>query len=159
MTSRERRRSGFGSIPAEAHKYELYLGLYELWCDYLRDVLRLQPTDTGTPNLRDNANCERLLKADYHGALVNVTKSKCPSYVGVRGIVVKETRNTFVVCCRDDRCRTVPKECSVFEFELAGQSRSQQPPVRWEIFGEHFGYRAADRAGRKFKGKGTIELG
>lgn len=180
MTSRERKDAAFGQIPKEAQKYELYLGLHDLWCDYIRDVLNMPRSTTAAngeqsqrsiPHLRDASVCERLLKADYHGALVRVTKSKCPSYVRLEGIVVKETRNTFIVCTRKDQCKTIPKECSVFEFQLppvrssatdgATNGTADTPtvsPLKWEVFGEHFGFRAADRAGRKFKGKGTIEF-
>jgi len=37
----------------------------------------------------------KLLKADFHGALLTVTKAKSPSLVGLTGLVLLETKNTF----------------------------------------------------------------
>ena len=34
-----------------------------------------------------------------------VAQSKCPSYVGISGIVVQETLNTLQVVCKDDKLR------------------------------------------------------
>ena len=48
----------------------------------------------------------RLAKADYHGCLLMVTRSKCPSHVGLDGIVVMETKNTFQIICKDDRTKS-----------------------------------------------------
>jgi ribonuclease P protein subunit POP4 len=38
-----------------------------------------------------------LTSADYHGALVEVVRSRCVSRVGVRGIVVRDTKSTFEI--------------------------------------------------------------
>ena len=48
---------------------------------------------------------EKLLKADFHGSCVTVQKSKCPSYIGVSGIVLQETRNMFKVITKDDQVK------------------------------------------------------
>jgi ribonuclease P protein subunit POP4 len=37
----------------------------------------------------------KLTKCDYHGSIFTVRKSKNVSLVGIAGIVVKETVNTF----------------------------------------------------------------
>lgn len=39
----------------------------------------------------------QLLKSDFHGAEIEVTKSKCFSLVGLKGIVVQETFSTFKI--------------------------------------------------------------
>ena len=38
--------------------------------------------------------------------VVAVGKSKCPGYVGITGIVVQETQNTFKLICKDNRVRS-----------------------------------------------------
>ena len=35
-----------------------------------------------------------------------VHKSKCPGYIGITGIVVQETQNTFKLICKDNRVRS-----------------------------------------------------
>lgn len=43
-----------------------------------------------------------LASADFHGAEVEVVRSRCVSRVGVRGIVVRDTKFTFEVVTRGD---------------------------------------------------------
>lgn len=45
-------------------------------------------------------------KADFHGAKVKVVRSKCPSLVGIKGIVILDTKNTFKVIGKDDILRS-----------------------------------------------------
>jgi len=40
---------------------------------------------------------KQLMNADLHAALLHVTQSCCSSLVGISGIVLQETRNTFVL--------------------------------------------------------------
>ena len=47
-----------------------------------------------------------VVKADLHGCLITVQKSKCPSYIGTQGIVLQETQNTFKLICEDDKLKS-----------------------------------------------------
>lgn len=49
----------------------------------------------------------RLAKADYHGCLLMVARSKCPPHVGLKGIVLIETKNTFQIICEDDQIKSI----------------------------------------------------
>ena len=49
-------------------------------------------------NPRNMVEFERkILKADLHGCIIKVTRSKCVSLVGREGIVLQETKNAFLV--------------------------------------------------------------
>lgn len=48
----------------------------------------------------------KLYRADFHGALVTVIQSKCPSYVGLTGIIVMETKNVFKILGQDNKCKS-----------------------------------------------------
>lgn len=67
----------------------------------------------------------------------------------------------------------VPKQNSIFMFAVPLYATATPPPgttvddmktildmphIEFELYGNHFCYRAAERAGRKFKHKETIEL-
>ena len=39
----------------------------------------------------------QLLKSDFHGAEIEVTKSKCFNLVGLKGTVIQETFSTFKI--------------------------------------------------------------
>ena len=41
----------------------------------------------------------------YH-MLHLVCRSKCRSYIGLHGIVIQETQNTFKLICKDDKIRS-----------------------------------------------------
>jgi len=45
----------------------------------------------------------KLSKADFHGAIVEVIRSNCPTYVGATGIIIQETRDTVLVCSKENK--------------------------------------------------------
>ncbi|KAK5173459.1 uncharacterized protein LTR77_002140 [Saxophila tyrrhenica] len=102
-----------------------------------------------------------LSSADYHGALVEVVRSRCASRVGLVGIVVKDTKFTFELVTRKDVLKTVPKEHTVFRFSISfegegatggsSEEASERRPLVFEIYGSQFETRAPDRANKKFR--------
>jgi ribonuclease P protein subunit POP4 len=58
-----------------------------------------------------------LARFEFIGRCAEVAKSTQSSDVSVSGMVVDETRNTFIVLARGKR-KTVVKESAVFRFEL-----------------------------------------
>lgn len=147
MSVREERASGLNIIPREARQYSIYIPLNTLWSGYMNDILSGGGSEA------------KLLKADYHGAILTVLKSSCPSFVFLTGIVIKETRHTFVICTKQDVIKTIPKRGMVFGFQVElKQAGRLDSTMKWEVYGEHFGYRAAERVGKKFKGKSTVDF-
>lgn len=144
MSAREKKARGIYKISPENQKFEMYLPLHKLWTDYIQDVLQLRPND----NLK-NAY-PKLLKADYHGCHLTVSRSKCPSYVGTSGIVIQETKNVFKIITAEDKLKTIPKAANVFTFECQG--------FVFTLHGNHFRFRPSERSARKFKYKPTVDL-
>ena len=62
-----------------------------------------------------------------------------------------ETRNTFRMLGRDDRLRTVPKAGASFTFR-AGQGHV------FTVGGSHMTMKPSDRAVKKWKSKGPLDL-
>jgi len=128
----------------------------------------------------------KLVKADFHGSLITVKQSKNVCIVGLSGIVIHETENAFKVITSKDKLKLLPKQNSIFSFAvplystlppsasasssctatLAGSDLAEtakatvldQPHIEFELYGNQFRFRSAERAGRKFKPKETIEL-
>uniref|UniRef100_A0A915Q012 Ribonuclease P protein subunit p29 n=1 Tax=Setaria digitata TaxID=48799 RepID=A0A915Q012_9BILA len=73
-------------------KYSQFQQLYELWCEYFSALV-------GSGDQSD----ARVLKADYHGCLLMVAEAANPSQIGICGIVVRETRQTFMLITKQDR--------------------------------------------------------
>ena len=49
----------------------------------------------------------RLASADFHGAKVMVVRSKSVSTVGLRGIIVRDTKFTFKIITEKDELKSV----------------------------------------------------
>ncbi|XP_065051705.1 ribonuclease P protein subunit p29-like [Rhopilema esculentum] len=139
LSAKQKRELGLCKIPEENQKYENYVPLNKLWNDYMKSLLGLR----GQSSLKMKSIENKLLKADYHGALLKVTKSKCSTYIGSCGIVLKETKNMFYIVTQSDKVSGVPKNNNLFEFELEGYT--------FEIFGNNFRFRPGERSARKFK--------
>lgn len=144
MSARNKRIHGIYNISATNQRYEMYLPLHKLWQDYMQSMLNLQP------NSYLKALYPKLLRADYHGCILTVSRSKCPSYIGASGILLQETKNAFKIITKDDKLKMIPKASSLFTFEL-GQ-------FLFTIHGNHFRYRSSERSARKFKRKPTTDL-
>ncbi|RFU25137.1 hypothetical protein B7463_g11203, partial [Scytalidium lignicola] len=158
LSAREKRALCIYDIPKEAQKYKIYEPLNKMWIGYILEVLgsNFMPI-TGT-------TAAKLVSADYHGALLEVVRSRCVGRVGITGIVVKDSKFVFELITKNDELKIVPKEHTIFKFTVpsrmegdttienapAGSEKPVQQLV-FELHGNQFIHRAADRANKKFK--------
>ena len=56
-----------------------------------------------------------IIQHEFIGLEAKVVKSSNPSYVGISGKIIDETRNTFVIL-QDGKRKTVIKDQAVFQF-------------------------------------------
>ncbi|THY03224.1 RNase P/MRP, p29 subunit [Aureobasidium pullulans] len=156
LTAKQKRELGIYDIPKEQQKYDIYVPIWKLWCAYMREILGMEKS-----RYVNAAGVGPLLaSADYHGAMVDVVRCRCVGRVGIRGIVVKDTKFTLEIITPKNKLKTVPKEYTVFRFEVPfveedndgdTQMADPQKPFIFELHGSQFQNRAADRAARKFK--------
>ncbi|CAK7242488.1 MAG: hypothetical protein STHCBS139747_003982 [Sporothrix thermara] len=157
-------------------QYATFVPLHQLWLGYIREVL-------GPNELRSGgaSAAAKLTAADFHGALIEVTRSACVSRVGTRGIVIRDTRFVFEVITPANEVKMVPKEGTFFRIEIPVEEGSDGsknddekeatpdaidasdapnastpapapvPKMVVELLGSQFMHRAIDRANRKFK--------
>ncbi|XP_057198316.1 ribonuclease P protein subunit p29 [Triplophysa rosa] len=145
LNAKERRRLKIFQLKPEHQKYELFLPLHELWKQYIVDLCNgLKPASN--PQMIQ----QKLLKADFHGAVLTVVRSKCPSYVGLTGILVQELKHIFKIITKEDKLKVIPKRNSVFSVEIGD--------FVTHIYGSKFELRSSERSAKKFKVKGTIDL-
>ncbi|KAJ3196558.1 RNase P/RNase MRP complex subunit [Dinochytrium kinnereticum] len=128
----------------------MYAPLHQLWMSYMTELL-------GPAASKDSKDITlpKIAKADLHGAIMTVTRSRCPDYVNISGIMIKETENTFTFITPRNKLRQVPKAHNVFCFSVGGEG---DEGLTFTLFGDHFKGRAADRVSKKFKAKSTIDL-
>ncbi|XP_067305998.1 ribonuclease P protein subunit p29 [Pseudorasbora parva] len=145
LNAKERRQLKIFQLKPEHQKYELFLPLHELWKQYIVDICGgLKPGSN--PQMIQ----QKLLKADFHGAVLTVVRSKCPSYVGITGILVQEMKHIFKIITKEDKLKVIPKRNSVFSVEIGD--------FVTHIYGSKFELRSSERSAKKFKVKGTIDL-
>ncbi|KAG9842125.1 ribonuclease p complex subunit, partial [Aureobasidium melanogenum] len=156
LTAKQKRLLGVYDIPKDQRKYDIYLPIWKLWCAYMREILAMDKSRYVNPA----AVGPLLASADYHGAMVDVVRCRCVGRVGIKGIVVKDTKFTLEIITAKNELKTVPKEYTVFRFEIPfaeedgdGDSHMIEPrkPFVFELHGSQFENRPADRANRKFK--------
>ncbi|KAK0621651.1 Rof/RNase P-like protein [Bombardia bombarda] len=167
LSASQRRKLGLYDVPRQGQKYELFKPLNRLWVNYMCDMLQDDIYSDG------EGLSSTLCSADFHGASVEVIRSKCVSRVGIRGIIIKDSLSSFEIITEANRLKLVPKEGTVFRFEVPvpvpaptnGQTRTaedakgggpeiaqdQQQTMAFELFGDQFQLRSADRASKKFK--------
>ncbi|CAJ0928146.1 unnamed protein product [Ranitomeya imitator] len=127
------------------YRYHMYLPLHQLWKQYIRDLCNGLRPGTQTQTIQS-----KILKADLHGAAVTVFKSKCPSYVGLAGIILQESKHVFKIITEEDKLKVVPKLNCVFSVEIDG--------FITYLYGSKLQMRASERSAKKFKAKGSIDL-
>lgn len=164
LSAKQKRALQVYTLPKEQRKYAVFEPLHHMWCSYIQEVLGLKGEQAARGRLLTPAGAGPMLaSADFHGALLTVVRSRCVGRVGITGIVVKDTKFTFEIITIKDEIKTVPKEHTVFRFEVpvpgaqgdgetgtAGEAARSRPLV-FEIYGSQFETRAPDRANKKFK--------
>ena len=85
---------------------------------------------------------DRLVMDELIGLNVKIVKSTRRELIGVRGKVIDETLNTFVIES-GSREKTVPKKLCVFRFDADGK--------RHDINGKDLVYRPEDRIKKYWK--------
>ncbi|XP_060075358.1 ribonuclease P protein subunit p29-like [Ylistrum balloti] len=146
LSSRECKSLKLFKVEREGQSYESFLPLHQLWLEYMDELIQFNNLQ---PSMMMNVQ-NKLIKADFHGSLLTVQRSKCPSYVGVTGILLQETKNTFLLITRDNKVKCIPKQHSVFTFMLGS--------YMFTIYGTNFRVRSSERSARKFKSKATVDI-
>ncbi|KAG4435507.1 hypothetical protein IFR05_009006 [Cadophora sp. M221] len=166
LSARQKRALCLYDIPKSQQKYSIYEPLNRMWVGYVQELL----WEDGVMRQVTTSMATRLCSADFHGAELEVVRSRCVSRVGVKGIVVRDSRYVFEVVTKGDGVKTLPKEHTVFRFTVPRPKKEEAEAVEgakdeamvegeketpkdvvFELHGDQFEYRAADRATRKFK--------
>jgi ribonuclease P protein subunit POP4 len=155
-------------ITQEIPRYGNYVVMNKLWNSYISDLLfgHLKdnaPATEWPENLNPIILTSKLSTADFHGALLSVVSSRNPSTVGIQGVVIWESKNSFVVVVKDSPSlkprgiRVIEKRGTVFQFTVL-YGDNDEVGHNFQIIGSRFMYRTADRSGRKFKTHNVDDL-
>ncbi|KAL8872768.1 MAG: hypothetical protein Q9174_001659 [Haloplaca sp. 1 TL-2023] len=173
LSAKEKRITGIYDVPKHLQKYEIYIPLYCMWLQYMWEILGMVKGKRSwvTPQSAG----AKLASADYHGAKLMVVRSKCVSTVGLKGIVVRDTKFTFRIITEKNEIKSIPKNHTMFKFSIPQPDAvvlGEEPALAkdtldadmgadslvFEIHGSSFEYRAIDRAIKKFKLRHMTEI-
>ncbi|PGG95267.1 hypothetical protein AJ79_10156 [Helicocarpus griseus UAMH5409] len=156
LSAREKRTSGIYDLSKEEIRYGIFKGLHNMWVEYMHDVLDMK-RNSSQNYINPLVHGSQLASADFHGAELEIVRSRCVSRVGVKGIVVRDSKFTFVVVTEKDEVKTIPKEHTVFRFEIPPprsentETNVNKKNLTFELHGSQFENRSVDRANKKFK--------
>jgi ribonuclease P protein subunit POP4 len=172
LTAHERRKLGLNRLPKSGGlKCSEFFELNQIWEDYMRDLLGWKCPDQtvtkSTPkpshenkkknkingemlNIGDEQFRMRICRADFHGALVKITKSRAASQLGVQGYVAMETRNTLQLLTKEDSIKIIPKSGTSFSFCLDNHL--------FTVGGSNFCIKPSERAVKKWKNRPPYDL-
>ncbi|KAL1549479.1 ribonuclease P [Salvia divinorum] len=88
--------------------FDIFKPMHEKWKSYMQKLLKIAGKE-------QVAQC--FLNVDLHGAIILVVQCKIAAYVGLHGIMVRETKETFGIVTQDSKFKVVPKKFSVFMLE------------------------------------------
>ncbi|KAI9308337.1 Rof/RNase P-like protein [Cunninghamella echinulata] len=144
LNAKEKRHLKVFQFDKSTLKYESFIPLHQLWQGYMKALYdhRQSPEQFA----------HKILKADFHGSIMTVTKSINPGFIGTTGIIIQETLNIFTFITKDNGVKKVPKSGSIFLLTTDACEST------FTLYGKQLQFRAAERAVKKFKVKPTIDL-
>ncbi|GAA0158818.1 endoribonuclease [Lithospermum erythrorhizon] len=105
---KQHKKLGSFDLPTEYHNFDLFRPLHDMWKSYITQLVKIIGKD-------QLGKC--LLNADLHGAIILVADCKVSALRGVRGIVIRDSAETFGIITQDNKFRVVPKKLSVFMLQ------------------------------------------
>lgn len=112
LSAKQRRALGVHRVPEEQCVFERFVPLTRLWDEYATKVISSNSNETAAL---------KLCGLDYHGCVMTVVRSTCPSRVGLEGVVIKETAKTLLLVSKANCSHVVPKAGTHFAFAVAGR--------------------------------------
>lgn len=95
LSAKEKRITGVYEIPKDSQKNEVYTPLYRMWLRYIWEILGVVKGKQNWVTAQGAGT--KIASADFHGAKLMVVRSKCVSLVGLKGVVVRDTKFTFQI--------------------------------------------------------------
>ena len=122
-------------IKKDKISYETLLPMNKIWNEYINNLLN------GT--LNEEIIASKLLKADLHGSIIEVINSNNKNNIGIKGILIYESKRTLNILTKENKVKTILKPGSLFEITCNN--------IEIQILGDNFLYKSAERTKAKYK--------
>ena len=131
-------------LKTQEMNYNEMLELNVLWKEYISSLMN------GSVNAETIA--AKMLKCDLHGAIIEVISSVNKNNIGIKGILIFESRKTFNILTTSNKIKTILKQGSIFKVDLP------YGDMHINILGDNFIYKSAERTKVKYKTKYNLNL-
>ena len=128
----------------EEIKYESMVPMNQMWNEYITSLMNK------TMNVETISS--KIVKCDLHGALIEVANSVNKNNIGIKGIMLFESKKTFNILTQNNKIKTILKQGSIFKLNLT------YGDIEVTILGDNFIYKSAERTKVKFKTKYNLNL-
>ena len=79
----------FNDLDEESIKYCIFEPMNNLWSQYMNELV--------LNDKNEDSVFQKILKADFHGSIIRILRSKIGNQEGMEGLVLRETQNTFQI--------------------------------------------------------------
>ncbi|CUV04918.1 unnamed protein product [Cryptosporidium hominis] len=156
------KNEGFFDIAREIKlrklSYSHFIPLHQLWKQYIKGLIESNSVHSGANGamrtrggIKLSQLSQNLSQADLHGSMISVISSRNKSCVNIQGIVVKETKETFVIISADDKVRTILKGQSIFGIVISNN-------YLVTIYGSQLCYHPYERIKHKFRHRDSLNI-
>lgn len=130
-------------IPRKYITFEEGQLMHKEWLVYFRDLVDTKKLTAGEGPLLNEHLRSTIQRMCMSGAHVKVVQSTNQSLIGIEGIILIDTINTFKIVDTKNLVKTIPKKNSLFEFKA--------DKFVFNIYGAHLCSRPVDRMAKKTK--------
>lgn len=106
LTRNEKKKLGLLKLPKDGWDYSKILPMNKMWKQYMHENLELVNRAPDHIEADYNSFCAVLNKSELIGAEISIIRSKIPSYVGVKGIIIFETKFTFQIVTAESKFKS-----------------------------------------------------
>ncbi|KAH8742176.1 POP4 like ribonuclease P protein subunit [Cryptosporidium ryanae] len=146
-----KRNEGFFDVLDDIRKRNLgyvhFVPLHSLWKQY---ILGLTGGEGRKGKLKLSQLSQFVSQADFHGSIIKVISSRNKECINVEGIVIKETKETFLVISKDNKPRTLLKNHTIFSMEFNNYVIV--------LYGTQLCYHPSERIKHKFRHKESLNI-
>ncbi|KAJ5758692.1 hypothetical protein N7520_005848, partial [Penicillium odoratum] len=162
-------RSPYLCVKSGPLAYMTFQSLHALWVSFMQELRDLGGSAARVGCLlTSSSHGAKLVSAHYHGAEVEVVRSRSSGRVGLKGIVVRDAKFTFIIFMVKGEVKTewliehtvlkftVPLPVPTIEESVPEKANIEETPnmsikLVIQLYGSQFANRPVDRANKKFK--------
>lgn len=103
LSRNEKQKLGLSKLTKTGWDYSKILPMNKIWIGYMDENLEFAKRAPTWTEADYTSFCAVLNKSELIGAEISIIRSSTPSYIGIKGIIVYETKFTFQIVSSDSK--------------------------------------------------------